>query len=68
MENALHDFLNRLSSVSALDTFLLVIIFLLARQRYGDLVEDIKCGRERIRRIERVLIANGFELGEIEEE
>jgi hypothetical protein len=64
----LYKLLDRIGVVSPFDTFLLIIIFFLARQRYLGLIADLKCARERIRRLERSVQAQGIELGEIEEE
>lgn len=66
--DALYKLLDRAPSLSLFDTALLVVVFLLAKQRYDGLIEDLKCARQRIIRLERALLAHGFELGDIEEE
>jgi len=64
----LYKFLDRISGLSLLDTGLLVLIFLLVKEKFRAILADLKCARERITRLEKALIGSGIELGDIEEE
>lgn len=61
------DFFNQRLGISPFNTALLVLIFVLIRQRYNGLLEDLGNAQTRIRRLERSLLVADINLLDLEE-
>lgn len=53
--------------VSALDALLLVIVFVLAKARYQELSDTIRCHEKRLDRLEKSCLSGGINLLELED-
>lgn len=67
MSDAIHDWIISLG-LSPLNTILLVVLALVARQKIIQLMDDVSCCRRRNERIERSLIRIGIKLLPLDEE
>lgn len=54
--------------VSAFDAFLIIIIFILAREKYIELAEKAECNSKRISRLEKTLYRAGINLLPMEDD
>ena len=62
MDNALYNFLIGNNHVSVVNAVLLLIVFLLARQRYQGIVQDFECLQKSKREHEMTFVKHGMEI------
>ena len=65
--DAFYSWLANSSGLSPINTGLLLVVFILARQKINELVRTIEAFKRRIERNERTMIQHGLRLMELED-